>query len=90
MSVTTLCMAFLLHKRLALDLRSSLIKPALAAGSAAAVYYILHFAGPLISLGGAFVTLSILCYLLSCLSAQDLIWLRQAFRWVAEKMSSVK
>lgn len=90
MSLTTLSLIFVLHKCLALDLRSSLIKPGLMAVSAIGIFYALHVTGPLFSVLGAFVTLSIGCYLFGCLTSQDMIWLRHAFRWVAKKMSSVK
>ena len=90
MSLTTSCLILSLHKRLALDLRASLIKPGLTALSAIVVFYALHAFGPVLSLLGAFVTGAVVCYLLACLTPQDMICLKYSYRWVAKKMSSAK
>ena len=90
MSLTTLSLIFILYKRLALDLQSSLIKPGLTALSAVCVFCALHSFGLVLSLLGAFITLTTGCYLFVCLTPQEMDWLRNFFRWVAKQMSSVK
>jgi O-antigen/teichoic acid export membrane protein len=90
MSLTTLSLIFSLRVRLALDLRASLLKPGLTALSAIGVFYALHAIGPMLSLLGSFVTLAVGCYLLACLTPQDMIWFGQSFRWVIKKMSPVE
>ena len=90
MSLTTLCLIFLLHARLTLDLRAALLKPGLTALSAIGVFYALHTVGPGVSLLGSFVTLAVGCYLFACLPPQDMAWFGQSFKWVIKKLSFVK
>ena len=80
MTLTSICLITSVHKRMTLDLRSSLIKPGLALLLSMVTFYILCFAGPFLALAGAFVTLFVGCYLLKCLTPQDVIWLRHSFR----------
>jgi O-antigen/teichoic acid export membrane protein len=90
MMLTTLFLIVFLRGHLAMDLRTSLIKPGLTALSAIVIFYVLHTVGPLIALLGAFITLTVGCYLFACLTSQDMVWLGQPFRWVAKKISSIK
>ena len=90
MILTTLFLISMLRKILALDLRASLIKPGLTVLLAVGVFYLLQSFGPVLSLLGAFVTGAAGCYLLACLTPQDMVGLRHSFQWVAKKMSSVK
>jgi O-antigen/teichoic acid export membrane protein len=90
MSLTTFYFVFVLNRRAKIDFRSSLIKPGLAVLSTVVTFYLLHFAGPLISFSGSFAVMLIVCYFLSCLTSQDVIWLKHSVRWIGEKISSRK
>lgn len=80
MTLTSICLITAAHKRMKIDLRSSVIKPALALLLTMVTFYILRFTGPVLALTGSLVTLSVGCYLLKCLTPQDMIWLRHSFR----------
>jgi O-antigen/teichoic acid export membrane protein len=86
MIFTTLLLIVVLHRHLAMDLRTSLIKPGLAAFLAIGAFYALHAVGPALSCLGAFVILAVGCRLNVCLTPQDLIWFGQTFRWAAKKL----
>jgi O-antigen/teichoic acid export membrane protein len=90
MSLTALYFMILLRNDIALDLRSALLKPGLAVFSAVLVFYAISFAGPIVSFCGAFAILLLICYYLKCLTLQEIIWLRNSFVWIREKMSSLK
>ncbi len=90
MVLTMVSLLFFLRAHLAIDLRASLIKPGLTALSAIVIFYALHTICPKLALLVAFVTQAVGCYLLACLTPQDMVWFRYPFRWVARKMSSVK
>jgi O-antigen/teichoic acid export membrane protein len=90
MVLTMLSLIFFLRGHLAMDLHASLIKPGLTALSAIGIFYALHTVGPMLSLLGAFVALAVGCYLLACLTPQDMVWFGESFRWVAKKIFSGK
>lgn len=90
MTLTSICLITAVHKRMTLDLRSSVIKPGIVLLLSIVTFYVLYFAGPVLALTGSFVILFAGCYLLKCLTPQDMIWLRHSFRWVVKKMSSIK
>lgn len=90
MSLTAFYFLFLLRKRLAIDLRSALLKPGGAVVSTVVVFYALCFAGPIVSVLGAFAILLLICYGLKCLTLQDIIWLRDSFVWIRKKLSFMK
>ena len=90
MTLTSICLITIVHKSMTLDLCSSVIKPGLAFLISMVTFYILRFTGPVLALAGAFVALSVGCYLLKCLTPRDIIWLRHSFRWIAKKMFSIK
>ncbi len=85
MVLTTLLLMFYLLSQMDMDLRSSLIKPGLTAISSVVVFYVLHTAGPMWSLLGAYVVMAFGCYLLSCMTPQDKLWLRNFSRFVARR-----
>lgn len=87
MSLTTICLIIAVQKRTILDLRSSLMKPGLVVLLSMITFYILYFIGPMIAFVGALMTLLTTSYGLRCLTPQEMIWLRQAFRWVGKKIS---
>ena len=62
-----------------IDMRLALLKPGLAAVSAIVVFYAFRFAGPIVSAGGSFVILLIMCYGLKCLASREIAWLRHSF-----------
>ena len=80
MTLTSLCLITAVHKHMTLDLRSSVIKPGFALLLSMVTFYSLCFTGPVLALAGSFVTLSAGCYLLKCITPQDIIWLRHSFR----------
>ena len=88
--LTTLMLIYYVRGHLAMDLRVSLVRPGLAALSAAGVFYTLHAAGPVWSLLGAAAALAIGCRLFKCVMPQDREWFGQSFRWVAKKISAEK
>jgi O-antigen/teichoic acid export membrane protein len=90
MSLTAFYFLFLLRKSLAINLRSALLKPGLAVISTVVVFYALCFAGPVVSVLGAFAILLLICYGLKCLTPQDIIWLRDSFVWIRNKLSFIK
>jgi hypothetical protein len=90
MSLTAFYFLFLLRKSLVIDLRSALLKPGLAVVSIVVVFYALCFAGPIVSVLGAFAILLLICYWLKCLAPQEIIWLRDYFVWIRMKLSFIK
>jgi O-antigen/teichoic acid export membrane protein len=79
MSLTVFSFIFLLRRDMVIDMRLALLKPGLAAVSAIVVFYAFRFAGPIVSAGGSFVILLIMCYGLKCLTSQEIAWLRHSF-----------
>ena len=90
MSLTAFYFLFLLRKSLAIDLRSALLKPGLAVVSAVVVFYALCFAGPIVSILGAFAILLLICYWLKCLTPQEIILLRDSLAWIRKYLSFMK
>ncbi len=80
MTLTSICLITVVHKRMRIDLLSSVIKPGLTLLLTMVTFHILHCTGPEVALAGAFVALFVGCALLKCLTSQDMIWLRHSFR----------
>jgi O-antigen/teichoic acid export membrane protein len=90
MSLTTFYFIFLLRKLIVIDLRFALLKPALAALPAVVVFYALSFAGPVISVLGAFAVMFLICYYFKYLTPQEIIWLKDSFVWIRKNLSFIK
>jgi O-antigen/teichoic acid export membrane protein len=84
MSLTAFYFIFVLRQSMAIDLRSALMKPGGAVVATVVVFYALSFAGPLVSLLGAFAILFFICYWFKCLTLQEIIWLKNSF-WLSKK-----
>lgn len=80
MTLTSICLITVVHKRMTIDLFSSVVKPGMVLLLTMVTFYILCFSGPEVALACAFVTLSVGCYLLKCLTPQDIIWLKHSLK----------
>jgi O-antigen/teichoic acid export membrane protein len=86
MALPTLYLTIFLHRNLAIDLQSSLIRPSLAVLSAVGLFYVLNPFGVIVSFIGSLSIFAIGCYMLTCLTPQDIMWFGQIYRWFADKL----
>ena len=87
MTLTTAYFMFVLRKCIRIDLRFALLKPGLAVSTTVATFYALFFTGPVIAVAGAFAILFLMCYWLTCVTHQDVVWFKSALVWLRGNFS---
>lgn len=87
MTLTTAYFMFVLRKCIRIDLSFALLKPGLAVSTTVATFYALFFTGPVIAVAGAFAILFLMCYWLTCVTHQDVVWFKSALVWLRGNFS---